>query len=305
MKIVRLTNNDDMLVTRLDPYEYLSMLGNPAAFALGALEGVDPDKPDDEDDDMQMVFVGILVGTVTEKMLTIDWLSVSADRQGCGIGEALLLKAFDMADIGNIPSLGAVLSPELVRDGLMKGAETFFYDRLFEEEVKIPGNVRITIEELETSDFLKKDTTRLPTPASFKSLSPQLFEEIKSQLPIIQGAEMSVPSEALFRGFIPEISFLFQTDREASGALILQRSGEYLMPVYFYAESERESAALIIAAMREARNRYGTEQEILLKLQRGKTAALFRSIMPGLPLSRLLVASIEDYRSLKDESDQT
>ncbi len=188
---------------------------------------------------MQMVFVGILVGTVTDKMLTIDWLSVSADRQGRGIGEALLLKAFGMADIGNIPSLGAVLSPELVRDGLMKGAE------------------------------------------------------------------MSVPSEALFRNFIPEISFLFLTDEEASGALILQRCGEYLMPVYFYAESERESAALIIAAMREARNKFGKEQEILLKLLRGKTAALFRSIMPGLPLSRLLVASVEDYRSLKDETDQT
>lgn len=305
MKIVRLTNSDDMLVTRLDPYEYLSMLDNPAAFAFGALEGTDPDKPDDEEDEMQMVFVGILVGCVTQQMLTIDWLSVSADRQGRGIGEALLLKAFDMADIGNIPRIGAVLCPELVRDGMMKGGETFFYDRLFEEEIKIPGNVRITIEELEESEFMRKDPTKLPTPTSFKAISPKLFEEIKSQLPSIEGAEMSVQSEALFKDFIPGASFLFLDDREACGALIVQRCGEYLMPVYFYAESELESAALIIAAVRAAGNRYGKEQEILFKLQRGKTAVLFRQIMPDMPLARLLVASLEDYRSLKDQTDQT
>ncbi len=101
IRLVRLTKEDIACFQALDPFERLRFLSLPQGFAIGAVY---------EDGDISET-VGLLSGTASSEMLTIEWLVVSPLYRYREIGERLLVETFKMAKAGNIETLSAVLLP--------------------------------------------------------------------------------------------------------------------------------------------------------------------------------------------------
>ena len=99
IRLVRLTKEDIACFQALDPFERLRFLSLPQGFAIGAVY---------EDGDISET-VGLLSGTASSEMLTIEWLVVSPGYRYREIGESLLAQTFKMAKAGNIETLSAVL----------------------------------------------------------------------------------------------------------------------------------------------------------------------------------------------------
>ena len=296
MKIVRVKKNDAEFFEDLDPFELLSLLENPTAFALGAIFAEETGGPERD-----ISIAGLLVGTVTEEMLTIDWVAVEEEFRGQGIGEELLLTAFRMADAGDVPQIGAVFSSELSQEGLIKQATAYFTDRLFEEEQEIPGNIRITLGELEKAKLLKADPSKLPKPRALSSLTPVQVKETVKALFSLPGAEYLYAPEFGKTLISPEESFLFLDGEEPFGALLVEKGEEWMMPVLYYAESEQESTALILSSVHAGLAAGGKDQDIFLKVRKKESAAAFRRLLPEVPFSRMLTAELASYRAVKNE----
>ena len=81
MKIYKLKRADRDAFRGLDPFERLAILDNPCGFALASIT----------EDSEDPIPAGLLVGTATESVITIDWLAVDPSVQGRGLGEELLL----------------------------------------------------------------------------------------------------------------------------------------------------------------------------------------------------------------------
>ncbi len=286
MKIYQLKKADRDIFSGLDPFERLAILDNPCGFALVCFT----------DEGENSIPAGLLVGTATEKLLTIDWMAVDPSLQGQGIGEELLLTVYDAADAGKIEDICAVISDAYERESFSKGAGEYFADRLFTEEKKAFADVIISLEELSGLSYFKQDSSKLPEPKELASFPASKANAILEQLFSKKDASGLVAPGHMKGVIDPELSFVFLDGNEPYGGFLVQKAGDYLMPIYYFAESDKEGAALILHSYEKAISKYKGSDVLILQRDE-KSYKLLTAVMPGKDKSSVLWAKLEDYRN--------
>lgn len=286
MKIYQVKKEDRNILSMLDPFDRLAILDNPCGFALACMT----------DEGEASAFAGLLVGTATDSLITIDWMAVDPSRQGLGIGESLLLTVYDMADAAKIEDICAVVCDEYEYESFSKGAQSFFDERLFEESKKGFGDVIISLSELAKLPYFSQDRKKYPAPEALSSFTTAEQNNILTQL-----CANSKTSQLLVPGRMkdviePELSFVFMDEGEPFEGFIVQRAGDYLMPVYYFAEDDRDGTALILSSFEKAVSKYKTGDVMILQREK-KIYELLSDIMPEMDRSTMLWAKLSDYRN--------
>lgn len=287
MKIYQLKKEDRSIIRMLDPFDRLAILDNPYGFALTCMtDGGENSAP-----------IGLLVGTATDRLITIDWMAVDPLNQGYGVGESLLLTVYDMADAAKIQDICAVISDEYEFENFSKGAHSYFNERLFEKSEKAFGDVIISLDELAKMPYFSQDRKRLPPPEALSSYSLAEQNNILAQLCAISKESHLLASGSMMDVIEPELSFVFMDEGEPFEGFIVQRAGDYLMPVYFYAEDDRDGTALILSSFEKAFKKYKNSDVLILQREK-KNYELLSDIMPGMDRSTMLWAKLSDYRNV-------
>ena len=285
MKIYRVRKEDVSFFKELDPFDRLSIIENPMGFALVAMN---------EDDD-QKEAAGILIGTITEKRITVDWIAVTPEYSGHGIGEELLLNTFFMADENDIDEICAVMSFEYGTESFSKGAESYFEERFFEKEEEAYGDMIISLSELKEMKFFDQNLSKLPKAVALSSFKAGEVQEICDKLCSIDEAEMLFQKEDAKSLPDRDLSYVIMDEEEPCGGLLVQEAGECLLPIYYYAESKNESAALVLSSMQAALEKY--EDRDVLILQRGKKVfELLSRIFNAQRGSKIMTADLSVFR---------
>ncbi len=287
MKIYHLTKTNRDIFRGLDPFERLVILDNPCGFALACIT----------DEKKEPMPAGLLVGTVTGDVITIDWIAVNPFLQGKGIGEKLLLTVYDMADAGKIENICAVISEDYEREDFSKGGGSYFEEHLFEYGEKAFGDFVLSLSELARLPYFKQDSARLPKPTTLSSFSVDEINGILEKLFSIKGAVSLSEPGYMIDVIDPELGFVFMDGDEPYGGFLVQEAGDYLMPVYYFAESDREGAALILASFEKALSKYKGRDVLILQREK-ENYKLLSDIMPGMDRSTMLWSKLSDYRNL-------
>ena len=278
-KIIRIRQRDRELFAALDPYDRLSFLSLPGAFGLGTLIT--------ETDGVRAS--GLLIGQTEEDTIHILWLGVDTELQGLGIGERLLIKVRDMGYEGDIERLDAVVSGEYRGSRTDEDGGSFFTERDFYEVTKLPPESVNILWQLKKLSYLNRDPDRLPKPVSLASLSPAELKQAYASLDGIDKkaslCELAMAGDLIDK----ELSFVFTDNGEAYEGIVVAKTEDCLLPVYFYAEAGNEEEALLISSYRAALKKY-TEQEYLIIYPRTDrlTGVLERVFGTTKPAGRLL-----------------
>ena len=285
MKLVRLNLENSEVFSHLDPFEILSTLNNPNAFAIGGITGNEEEYP-----------AALLVGMVTRNYLIINWLAVDPDHQGQGLGEELLLRAFDIADKGRIPKLLAVMGTGMMLEEFSKSAGDFFTERMFETEQPAMGWSFSGLDTIGKSKLFSDDEKKLPKPVPMSGFnSGKVNNIIEKLMSNPDTEEISVP--AGMKGLLDmDLSFVFMEDDDPCGALFVLHVDDFLMPVLYYAESEREGEALVRCSYKAALSKYGRDQEIFILTVGGASDEVHRKVLEHSGTGRCLEADMEAYR---------
>lgn len=291
IRVVSVERQDVELFSSLDPFERLSLLNVPSGFALAAV---------DYEEGEASALVGLLTGFANEQSLIITWIGVTTERQGQGIGEKLLLAAFEIADEMNIGILETLISSKYEMEQIALGGIKFFEDRLFKATKQLPLEYEGTVEDLLKLDYFQKDLDKLPTPRALSSLSPTQLKLALRQIDDIEGAAKLYPVADARALVEPDLSFVYMDDGEAYEGLLVQKIEDYLLPVYFFSESDNESAALLLSSVKAAAAKYGKDTDVEIFSCSDKGLSLMQKVFPGMTHEgKKLMATIEDYRKEK------
>lgn len=293
MEIVRLNKEDAELFKDLDPFGIRSILEDSYAFALGGIIG--------EGEDTEAV--ALLIGMLCRDTLTVDWMAVHPDHRGNRLGDELLLKVFDMADGAKIKKVSAVLPFEMAREGLSDPAWFYFSERLFETDKEYFGNRLLMLQGMGKSKFLKQDVKDMKMPVSFSDIPKKDRADVFKKLLKYPETKTLHPDETINALIDPDVSFVFTDDGEPCGGIIIQNTGELLIPTVFCAGDEDDAAALVISAYNAAQKKYGKEKYVFLKTIDEKCDEILEKVFGQKESGIIFTAHVNDYRKLKGKGE--
>ena len=295
-RIVRIRKQDQEFLEELDPFERLSLLEVPGCFALAALA------PDEEGLELP---VGIMVGLLDERGMSIIWLGVNAELQGSGVGEQLLLKAFDMADTVDLPQIDVLISSEYTTQKVPGFGINFFQERLFEAETPLAPEFIGVLGELKSLEYFDRDINKLPKPTPLSTMTSDQVKKILMALDKNEEAVRLCDIGGEKESLDLSTSFVFIDGEEVYGALLIKKIGDCLLPVCFLAESDKERAALILNSIAAAESKFGPEALVQIFPRTGALNEFLKQFFSGKrTMGKILTASVEDYRSMKLEQDE-
>lgn len=133
MKISRLDEQHREHFSWMDPYHILNLLKSPGGFALTAAEE-DPDGGNE-------IPEGLLVCTISDEILAIEWIFVEKRFRMQGVGDRLLSAAVEIAEKKHISKVSAYFNNNFGHELICEGAEEYFTEHLFSND---PSGDRIT-----------------------------------------------------------------------------------------------------------------------------------------------------------------
>ena len=285
MEIVRLSQDNCDAFSHLDPYEILNTLKNPNAFALGGIVSRDTDHP-----------VALIIGMAVPGRIYINWLAVQPDYQEQGLGEQMLLKIFDIADKGDIPTVVALLGNDVFREQFSKSADTYFTDRMFDKSNTSSGWSFQSLESIGQSKYLSNNDHGLPKPVPLSTISATGITRMIDTL-ISEPECESLLSSANIKSLLDmDLSFVFMDNDDPCGALLILQNNGFLMPVMLYAESDREVESLVKHSYNAALSKYGKEQNIFIMTGTGQADHIHKQLLGQNSTGMALFADIADYR---------
>jgi hypothetical protein len=264
------------------------LLENPKGFALlGLSETENGTQP-----------AGILIGTISQDIVSIDWLAVAKSLCGRGLGERLLFAAFKIAEEAGVKNVAAVMSDDLFKEKLAHGAQMYFMEHFFDTVRPAIGNIVTILGDMGKYEALKQDPAKMPRPMALSEIPADKRFAIVEKLLRLDGVSALYDHEKSGRLIDPEISFIFIDDDGPFGALLIQTAGDALMPVLYIAESDNEGKTLAVHAYRAALKKYGKDKDVFLKSHGGSADKLIRKMVSADEGTKLLIADIDSYRLL-------
>ena len=285
MQIYRLRNEEKRYFDWMDPYGFLSRLALPHYFALAAcVRGEDGgDVPS-----------GLLVGSIEEERIIVEWICVAPEIREQGVGDALLDKVFEIARENNFSQVGAgfIDDPDLKK--AEEAALEYFRERGFWEDEDRPGEWNILVEQLGVTPYFKEDKQSFP---ATKTLSELSAGEVRNAIKTLGASDKASRLFDLTKctaDYDLKLSTVLIADDEPCGLFLVIRADDICYPVFMYAESEREKKALILKAAKAARKELPSESVICLIAADDETADLAESLFPNEKTeSVLLLADVE------------
>lgn len=285
-RYVRIKGKDAEFFAGLDPYEKLRLTESKAGFAIGVLK--------EHEEDLSVA--GLLCGLVLADSISIEWMAVSPEDQGMGIGENLLIRAFKMAKKGAREKLTTIIPKDYEKEAALKFAHGFFEERLFTEKNKICADVEGSL-----SEFSAKESGQGFTVEPLTSFDRN--EELK-KLSAIVNATYSVDIMDIRSQIDADVSFVAHSDKgELEGALLIQRAGNLMIPVYHYAKSEKVSLGLMQASIKETAIKYGKETSVYITARQEETKEIIKKVYSKTSDATLLTAHIKDFDREVDLSE--
>ena len=290
LRLVRIGRDEAEYFSFLDPFEKLNLLSMPYGFAIGALS----------DTGESLSPVGLLVGTVTEEMITIEWIVVEPEHQYQGIGEEMLVNIFKMGESAQIGTIGAAILPEYEKENFTKGSKSYFEERLFDIEEPIGGDACYKLIDLTESEFMSKTYTTDAEILPFtKMTGPQKRECLERLGMMDNGIRTFDP--AGFEGRLDEdLCFVSIKGKAVEGALLVYRSEKEISPVYYYAKTEELGNAIISGAIKTAAGKYGKGQDVLFTMRQPETRELVEKLLGPQEEGELLKASVAAFSNMPE-----
>lgn len=280
MQIYRLRNEEKSYFDWMDPYGFLSRLALPHYFALAACV-----KGEDGGD----VPSGLLVASIEEERIIIEWMCVAPEIREQGVGDALLDKVFEIARENNFTQVGAGFIDDPDLKEAEEAASEYFRERGFWEDEDRPGEWNIAVDQLGINSYFKDDKQSIP---EAKTLSEFSSGEVRNAIKTLGTSDKAsrLFDPTIFNAdYDLKLSSVLIADDEPCGLFLIVRADDICYPVFMYAESEREKKALILASAKAAQKELLPGSVICLIAADDETADLAGSVFPEEKTESLLM----------------
>ncbi|MBQ8148667.1 MAG: GNAT family N-acetyltransferase [Lachnospiraceae bacterium] len=304
MKILQLEKEHRDYFKSMDPLMKMDYLAFPGCFALVAMEKAKHgDSP-----------AGLMICLATEKDLIIEWLYVTSEYRGRGIGEALLCKAFSIAEQRGLKTLKAYISKEYGRELFCVNEESFFEEHLFEAEQALPGEWFTNLRNISNQVSAKEKT-------QYSMLSLSAFPSAQQRMAITELLKHSetqalYPMHNAYSLLDSDLSILVSDGKQICGGIgvqyvqtpcfdmqggrIVRLTQETLYPVLFSAKDDKVAGELVRASVTAAMRKYSPDTEIRIVLLTDMYAEVLKDLLPNDSVeSKMLVAQVSQYTEIK------
>lgn len=295
MNISYLTREQRDFFVDMDPLQMMDWLEFPNTFALIATDRMEPAGED--------VPMGLMICSVFKQFLIIDWLCVNADHRMQGVGEQLLLKAFEMAKNAGYGSIKAYINEEYGRELVCDRQKQYFKERLFEQEQKLFGEWLTDLRTLLLHPFFHRIGTASTRAVPFRRQSVTMIREGIAALANMRESAMLYDVNYMGDCYDPDLScFLMDGEHVCAGLIVqcvghddLHGSTATLYPTLFCAGSEQEVRTLLFTAMQAACEKYDLRTDVRIVLTSGRYERLCKYILPSAHIgNKLLIANVSD-----------
>ena len=289
LRIVRIKKEDAKYFSFLDPYEKLRLLSLPVGFAMGVL--------DDSNNTVEPV--GLLVATISEETIYIEWMAVDPSYRWRGIGDEMLYRVFRMASDIRLESIGVVILPEYERERLLRGSKKYFTERLFRQELSIGGDAEVMLGELMDNPQIKRGYAKKPGLHSLSELTGVKRRELLDKLGALDNAEFSFSPKLVASMLDRDVSVFCMLEGQIMGALLVGNLGDTLYPLYHYAKRPGISDAMIAKAVISAEGKYDGSINVSFILRQEESADIAARVLGYTPEASLMVARIKDFKDME------
>ncbi len=313
MRIAQLEKDQRGLVLDLDPLMMMDRLDFPDAFALIAVESDQKTRAARP--------VGLLIAHRAQELLLIDWLYIEHAHRMRGIGEQLLIAAFEYAAGSKIERLGAYFNDEFGRDAICSGDRNYFDEHLFMETQLLAGEWHMDLQQLAVqTNLLRKIKTPLRVEV-LRNLRVEQANEVANQLLLAKQCETLYPIRKEAHFCDPDVSVILLDGDRLQGGLFVQciernaprierraiiRTREHILyPMLCCAASDAEVAIMAAAALETALVKYKMNTQLHIILKDDRYAGLLKSVRSELRSSnQLMIARVADYTNSQGNDAQ-
>ena len=235
MDIIRLEKEQLHYFKDMDPFALGDRLELNNYFAVGALVHNNTKNVD--------IPMGLMICSLIEQGLVIEWICVGERFRSYGIGEKLLITAFDLAAELGTGKIFAYINE--YTETFTRSQLAYLKDRLFEEEYPVLGEWITTLSDIKAG----------PTPSANDNVNAILFDKLPESgrnKALEEFAKLSntifiYPFELEDDCFDSKHSFLLFDGEKISGGLFTKKVKETIYITAISIKSIEEGEELIIA----------------------------------------------------------
>ncbi|MCR5654596.1 MAG: GNAT family N-acetyltransferase [Lachnospiraceae bacterium] len=308
MKIIRLDREEMKKFSHLDILGLEENLSFPGWIAMGAyLEPVEIDDYVDYDTVGDMDFLdregpsftgdvpaAVMFFSTSKESLCIEWLCVEGAFRCRGIGEAMLIRATELAKELKKKRLMAYFNDSPDAEKYYLSAKRYFEEHLFAEEKDLSGEAESRLDQILT--FMKKKGNFRPNPgAKFLSVIPsgesrRFLFELDSYDDAAKLYCVTDMGQVLER----DVSVFLMKQNKLSGAMLFQVTDNNLTPVFIRGASPDDEKTMFATAMLAAFRKYGDKRHVHMMLRVEGKDYLMDLFDPNQRMeNRYLVADLE------------
>lgn len=305
MRVFRITKKEYKYFENMDPWNYLERLELPSYFALGVME--------ESKNKKEEIPAGYVICKIHEEGLMIEWLYVNKAFRMQGIGEALLICLYELAEKNGYRKLYACFHMEDGRSEFYPQEEQYFAERLFEPYPSCAKDILMNLQTLETLPFFqqKAEIKHKMYPLSVIDLD-KLKCDIK-ELATRQDAMKLYDIEGKGHLFDENISVLMYENDRVCGAALYQTvrstgnsSGKnervVIYPVYIYSELIEDEKNLLYCTLLLANKKYKKDTDVRILIRSEKGIQLLETIVHAQSeKSRMMIADVATYTKQVNE----
>lgn len=290
MKVVRLKQTETDLFFRLDSFEKLSLLGMPGIFAFGVIDDANPINPKG---------AGLVIGDIGDKRVTINWIMVAKAYRKKGICELMLRAVFETAGSLNIEEVGLMISGEYEVELHSLRKSGYFKNRCFDDGTPALGEWWGELRDLSKEPVFSYARRNFPKAKPLMMFPSRQLPALIAELADGPGRSEIYSVEKHPERILPEISFVLEYANELCGAILGECMEDVIVPVLFFAESQREAIALFRSFYDAALKQYGAESMLYIPGRSQGMQQIITQIIPKrLQKGRLFLAKASDYDKL-------
>lgn len=305
MRIVRLKKEQRDFFLNMDPFYMMERLEFPGSFALAALT--------ENETGTGEVPAGLMICTLKPDRLVIEWLCVAAAYRTKGIGEQLLIEAFESVQQGPVQTVCAYINRENLRERIYPEDEQYFKQRLFQERTDLPGEWLTDVRTIASLPYFKRKQEEGFQAYPLRHLTGTKRSEVMAAFAGLDAIPTLYPLRAGRDVLDQDLSLLLLQNGKPCGAFLVQcitspvyevhagrvvktEERQTLYPVMFYAGSEKAAGMLLSDVVREAERKYAPETAVRVILRDSNYAALMDKLVPDAHIdSWFLTAKLDDY----------
>ena len=283
--VLRLRPQEHLLFEWLDPFDFLSRAMLPDHFALAAAV-----RGDDLHGDSS---AGLLVASVEEKRIVIEWLCTDPERRNLGLGEKLLSYVFDMAERNGKKEVCALFQMDSDVGEAQQYAESYFSLLGFDREEEQVGEWEVDMYDLNecfyTQASRKQDARVVCLEEAGNSITRTAMDMFgKNSEASILFDILKIPCE-----YDKQISCIFMNKDKPGGLFLAYRNSDICIPVFFFSKSRDGALRLLEFAANKMCQTMPAKGRMRIIYADERDGALLEYLFPGKRIkTKLLVADI-------------